>query len=55
MIKTIAESSQGQFEKMINDYLSDGWILLSSNCGFINSEQYDFQHLWQAILFKNIN
>ena len=51
-IKTVSTSKQGEFEDIVNSYLKEGYKLLSSNCGFINSENYDFVDCWQAILYK---
>ena len=51
-IVTISENSQSQFEAITNVYLQEGYKLSSSNCGFVNSEAYDFADVWQAILYK---
>ena len=51
-IVTVSNNKQGDFEYMVNEYLEEGYKLSSSNCGFINSEAYDFVDVWQAILYK---
>lgn len=51
-IITVSNNKQGDFEYMVNGYLQDGYKILSTNCGFINSESYDFVDVWQAILYK---
>lgn len=52
-IKVINMSDETEFESVINDWLEDGWIISSTACGFINSENYDFCTSFQAILIKN--
>jgi len=52
IIKTVSKSIQGEFEDEVNSLLEDGFILSSSDCGFVNSESYDFCESWQAILIK---
>jgi len=51
-IITVSNNKQGDFEYMVNEYLEEGYKLSSSNCGFLNSEAYDFIDRWQAILYK---
>ena len=51
-IITVSENAQAQFEYMVNGYLQDGYKILSTSCGFLNSENYDFIDVWQAILYK---
>lgn len=51
-IITVSENAQSQFEYMVNGYLQDGYKILSTSCGFVNSESYDFCESWQAILYK---
>lgn len=51
-IVTVSANKQGYFEDQVNEYLQEGYKLSSSNCGFINSEAYDFVDVWQAILYK---
>jgi len=51
-IKTVNVSDEKQFEDCCNDLLSNGWKILSTSCGFANSEKYDFCSSWQAILIK---
>lgn len=54
MIKVINENDEGYFEGMVNAYLKDGWKLLDVNCGFLQSENYDFVTSFQAIVFKKV-
>jgi len=51
-IVTVSFSKQGCFEDSVNEYLEEGYKILSTNCGFLNSENYDFIDVWQAILYK---
>ena len=51
-IITVSENTQAQFEYIVNGYLQDGYKILSTSCGFLNSENYDFVDYWQAILYK---
>ena len=51
-IITVSENTQAQFEYIVNGYLQDGYKILSTSCGFLNSENYDFVDCWQAILYK---
>lgn len=52
MIKVIETSNAKEFEAELNDYINFGYKILSCNCGFVNSEQYDFANCYQAILEK---
>ena len=49
-IITIDTSSEGDFRTQANDYLSKGGIVLSSSCGIVDSEAYDYQDYWKAIM-----
>jgi hypothetical protein len=51
-IKTIDVPNSIEFEQRVNDLLKEGYEILSTNCGFANSEKYDFCGCWQAILVK---
>lgn len=51
-IKVIDLSDESEFENMVNAYLEEGWKISSTSCGFIDSEVYDFERVYQAILFK---
>jgi hypothetical protein len=51
-IKVINLSDEDAFEIQINKLLSDGWDILSTNCGFCDSEKYDFCSSYQAILIN---
>lgn len=50
MIKVVESGDKDKFEDEVNDLLNDGWKLISTNCGFANSEEYDFCSVYQAIL-----
>jgi hypothetical protein len=52
-IRVIDESSSLVFESKVNELLKDGYVLKASNCGFVNSAQYDFCGSYQAILLKD--
>lgn len=52
MIKVIETSNAKEFESNVNDYINSGYKIVSCNCGFINSEQYDYANCYQAILEK---
>ena len=49
-VVTISRSDEDQFTKDVNELLVLGWEILSTSCGFVNSEQYDFCGSYQAIL-----
>jgi len=51
-IQVIEESDSKVFEDKVNSLLMNGWEILSTSCGFVNSEQYDFCGNYQAILIK---
>ena len=51
-VKVIAKGDKDEFEKELQNLLNDGFKIISSNCGFINSELYDFADYYQAILVK---
>jgi len=51
-IKVISQSDSVKFEELVNIYLNLGWDILSTSCGFVNSEVYDFCESYQAILIK---
>jgi hypothetical protein len=53
-IKVIESADCDEFERDVNDLLSNGYRVLSSNCGFVNSEKYDFCSSYQAILINNM-
>lgn len=52
-IKVIDVSDEDEFEGYVNAYLEDGYKLLSSSCGFVNSENYGFSRVYPAILIKD--
>lgn len=51
-IKIITGNNQDEFAENVQEFLNDGFEIKSCNCGFINSEQYDFADYFQAILVK---
>lgn len=51
-IKVIEENNKINFESEVNYYLDIGYKISSTNCGFVNSEVYDFCSCYQAILVK---
>ena len=53
-IKTIHFSDEGEFDKKVNEMLNEGYDVLSTSCGFVNSERYDFCGVYQAILIKEV-
>ena len=52
-IKVITSSDKSGFEEEINNLLLDKWEILSTSCGFVNSEQYDFCESFQAVMINN--
>lgn len=53
MIKVISQNDQDDFENKVNKLIKDGYKIIASSCGFVNSENYDFADWYQAILEKN--
>lgn len=49
-IKVIYETEPELFEKKVNELLEQGYCILSSSCGYKNSEEYNFCSTYQAIL-----
>lgn len=49
-IKIINMTDEDDFTKAVNEALSNGYKISSTDCGFINSEQYDFCSSYMAIL-----
>ncbi len=49
-IQVIEESDSNKFEEKVNALLAIGYKILSTSCGFVNSERYDFCGSYQAIL-----
>lgn len=43
-----------KFEDVCNGYLSDGYIVSSTSCGFANSEKYDFCSCYHAVLIRRV-
>jgi len=48
-IVTVETADAKVFEQECNRLANDGYFLKTSNCGFVNSEQYDFCSSWMAI------
>ena len=51
-IKVLNMTDEIEFERVVNGYLLEGWEVLSTSCGFINSENYDFFFFFQSILIN---
>ena len=49
-IKTVESSDKDKFGVEVNELLNNGYRIMTTNCGFANSEKYDFCALYQAIL-----
>lgn len=49
-IKTINVSDEDQFTKEVNELLKKGWVILSTDIGFVNCVSYDFCTSCMAIL-----
>jgi len=41
------------FEKEVNEFLQNGYLISSTSCGFANSESYDFCGVYRAILITH--
>jgi len=48
-VVAVNTSYEDLFEKRCNNLISEGYRLSSSSCGFVQSKEYDFQSVWQAI------
>ena len=53
-IKVLNITDETEFESIVNGFLSEGWKIASTCCGFVNSENYDFCTSFQAILIRDI-
>lgn len=53
-IKVIEMMNDSDFENTVNAHLEEGWKISSTNCGFLNSENYDFRSVFQAILIREV-
>lgn len=51
-IKVISSSSKIEFTEKVNQLLKQGWEISSTNCGFLNSESYGFQDVYQAVILS---
>lgn len=51
-VLTINTNNEVEFLNFCNASIKQGYKLLSSSCGFLNSEYYDFRSSWQAVLVK---
>jgi hypothetical protein len=49
---TISETCGVKFAKTLNELASDGYRVIASDCGFVDSESYEFCESWQAIMEK---
>ena len=52
-IKVIEYSDRDKFEFEVNSLLSDGYVLSSSSCGFVDDSKYDYCSSYQAVLVCN--
>lgn len=48
-VRLFESQSESEFEGFANAMIEDGYIMQSSSCGFINSENYNFNSIYQAI------
>jgi hypothetical protein len=51
-IKIVDEFMSSVFEDECNKLLNEGYKLLSSSCGFIDNERYDYCSVYKAIFIK---
>lgn len=49
-IKIINMSDEDAFTEAVNKHLSEGYKISSTDCGYINSDQYNFCSSFMAIL-----
>jgi len=54
-IKVISYPNESYFESLVNNLLKEGWKISSTNCGFLNSENYGFKDVYQAILIREVS
>lgn len=52
MIQVVNTSNHATFVVKVNELVSEGYKVLSTSCGFANSEKYDFCDCYHAILEK---
>jgi hypothetical protein len=48
-IVIVNETGKENFQNLCSKMVEDGYILSSSSCGFVNSKDYNFQDIFQAI------
>jgi len=51
-IEIVQSNDEETFKQKVQELLNDNWYIQSCNCGFIQSETYDFCNVFQAILTK---
>jgi hypothetical protein len=51
-VVTVEESQAGVFEDVCSDLIDKGYKMVSSSCGFLNSEEYLFCSFYMAIMVK---
>lgn len=51
-IKIIDTGNKDQFEIDVKELLLQGYKIISSNIGFVNSDLYDYCSCYQAMLLK---
>lgn len=52
MIEIVSTCNKLEFKTVVEGFLREGYKILSTNIGFVNSEAYDFCDCYQAILLK---
>jgi len=52
IIEVVETSDPDKYKAQMNKLLAEGYRISSTSCGFVNSEQYDFCGMYQAILVK---
>ena len=53
-IKVVNMTDEDDFTKKVNGLLLEGFKISSTDCGFIQSEQYDFCSSYMAVLVRTI-
>ena len=54
-IEVVNESNETNFQNNVNAFLSEGYKISSTSCGFIDSADYDYSPCFMAILVKRID
>ena len=48
-VVVVNESANKIFEAECKKLIAGGYVLNSSSCGFVDSEEYDYCNVWNAI------